>query len=1007
MSYRAFISYSHAVDGKLAPAVQSALHRLAKPWYKLRAVAVFRDKTSLAANPALWKAIEAALAQSDYFLLMASPESARSPWVNREVQWWLDHRSVDRLLIVVTGGELVWASHDRDFDWERTSALPPLLRGRFEDEPLYVDLRWARDENDLSLRHSRFRAVVLDVAAPLHQRPKDELDGEDVRQYRRTRQIAWAAGTSLAALTVIASGSAYVAIRQRQLADERRIRAELGEKAARVTNLLATRPLEGLVLATEAIGQNLEELPAEVLSPIQSALLDAVQTAREKNVFQGHPMTSNTVIPQGHVHSVQFSPDGTQILSLGVEKSVRLWDLSGPLGGRLGSSIGSVRSAAFSPDSQVIATGGSDGYVRFWDRQGHLRAELLAHPGAEVTSVVFSVDSSQLIASSSSGRVAVCHTNGQRLGGAFAAYEEHATCAAFAPDSLVVTGGSDGTVRLWNLRGEAVRDPIPVHPGPVFSVIPSPDGRCLLSTDRDGNARLHTPDGKPQGKPFRPDGAGTRPSFAFSPNSRIIESYWLHPALGARYTLFDLNGEQVHNPFRGYEDQVRKLAFGPDPDYALTIGDDGALRLWKNYPHQLRFDPSGRPFGSLPARAETVAFSPDGNLIAAGCADSSVQVWDRFGNLVAGPFRGHQDRIGAIAFSPDGRYIASGSSDATVRLWEIDDGLVRQIGQHAGAVFGVAFRPDGSAVASAGARHSQGIPTVQVWSTSGKHLAGVFHGTDEPRLAAFAPTGDRIVALSRRGVMIWTESDELEVEFQADNASITCFTLLAEPARVLTGDSSGRLQFWTLDGKPLSSPQTVFPEEISAVAASLDGRRLVAASRDRTVRVLDLEAGQLRERFRIEDIVANSVDLSQDGKLVAAGSADGAVRLWDDTGRLLNPAIKAHSDKVTTVRINPRGNLIASGSMDQTIRLWDRRGNPVGAPLRSPRGAVLSVAFSLDGNLLASGGSGGDINLWLTGWKEWLAIACERLRHHPVLKSPEAATALRICQSYAQEPARR
>jgi TIR domain len=264
MSYRAFISYSHAVDGKLAPAVQSALHRLAKPWYKLRAVAVFRDKTSLAANPALWKAIEAALAQSDYFLLMASPESARSPWVNREVQWWLDHRSVDRLLIVVTGGELVWANHDRDFDWERTSALPPLLRGRFEDEPLYVDLRWARDENDLSLRHSRFRAVVLDVAAPLHQRPKDELDGEDVRQYRRTRQIAWAAGTSLAALTVIASGSAYVAIRQRQLADERRIRAELGEKAARVTNLLATRPLEGLVLATEAIGQNLEELPAEV-----------------------------------------------------------------------------------------------------------------------------------------------------------------------------------------------------------------------------------------------------------------------------------------------------------------------------------------------------------------------------------------------------------------------------------------------------------------------------------------------------------------------------------------------------------------------------------------------------------------------------------------------------------------------------------------------------------------------------------------------------------------------
>jgi hypothetical protein len=79
----------------------------------------------------------------------------------------------------------------------------------------------------------------------------------------------------------------------------------------------------------------------------------------------------------------------------------------------------------------------------------------------------------------------------------------------------------------------------------------------------------------------------------------------------------------------------------------------------------------------------------------------------------------------------------------------------------------------------------------------------------------------------------------------------------------------------------------------------------------------------------------------------------------------------------------------------------------VGAPLRSPRGALYSVAFSPAGNRLASGGRGGGINLWVTGWKEWLAIACERLRYHPVLKSPEAATALRICESYAQQPARR
>ena len=90
MPYKAFISYSHAVDGKLAPSLQSALHRFAKPWYRLRALHVFRDRTSLSVNPALWPAIEKAMDDSDYFLLLSSPEASsaimtlpgfRSRWI--------------------------------------------------------------------------------------------------------------------------------------------------------------------------------------------------------------------------------------------------------------------------------------------------------------------------------------------------------------------------------------------------------------------------------------------------------------------------------------------------------------------------------------------------------------------------------------------------------------------------------------------------------------------------------------------------------------------------------------------------------------------------------------------------------------------------------------------------------------------------------------------------------------------------------------------------------------
>ena len=85
LRYDAFISYSHAVDGRLAPAIRSGLHRFAQPVFSLRALNVFRDQSSLSASPGLWPSIEDALSQSRHFIVLASPEAARSPWVRREV----------------------------------------------------------------------------------------------------------------------------------------------------------------------------------------------------------------------------------------------------------------------------------------------------------------------------------------------------------------------------------------------------------------------------------------------------------------------------------------------------------------------------------------------------------------------------------------------------------------------------------------------------------------------------------------------------------------------------------------------------------------------------------------------------------------------------------------------------------------------------------------------------------------------------------------------------------
>ena len=117
MPYNAFISYSHTADPRLPPAVQSALQRFARPWYRLRALHVFRDKTSLAATPELWGAIERALQGSAYFVLLASPQAAESQWVRKEIQFWLANKSAKTILIVVTDGSIAWDDSRADFDW--------------------------------------------------------------------------------------------------------------------------------------------------------------------------------------------------------------------------------------------------------------------------------------------------------------------------------------------------------------------------------------------------------------------------------------------------------------------------------------------------------------------------------------------------------------------------------------------------------------------------------------------------------------------------------------------------------------------------------------------------------------------------------------------------------------------------------------------------------------------------------------------------------------------------
>ena len=201
----------------IAAALQAVVQRLGKPWYKRRALRVFRDDTSLSATPQLWPAIEQALGQSRFLILLASPEAAASPGSARRSPIGSRIKSAETLLIALPDGTLVWNNAAGDFDWSQSTSLPPVLKGAFATEPKWVDL--AAYRGGATRRDRRFDERAANFAAAIHGRSKEDILSEELREQRKALLLAWSAAGLLCALAGVAGWQAQLAITQRDRAE--------------------------------------------------------------------------------------------------------------------------------------------------------------------------------------------------------------------------------------------------------------------------------------------------------------------------------------------------------------------------------------------------------------------------------------------------------------------------------------------------------------------------------------------------------------------------------------------------------------------------------------------------------------------------------------------------------------------------------------------------------------------------------------------------------------------
>ncbi|KAF9551115.1 WD40 repeat-like protein, partial [Agrocybe pediades] len=440
---------------------------------------------------------------------------------------------------------------------------------------------------------------------------------------------------------------------------------------------------------------------------------------------------------------------------------------------------------------------------------------------------------------------------------------------------------------------------------------------------------------------------------------------------------------------------------------SLTQQRNGPIGVWKT-----------------DGQVNTVVFSPDGSTFAVGCNYGVLHIRDvQSGEIVFSPLLEDTEFIMDVVFSPDNSKIAARSSMENIRIWDTQTANLiagplnmEGPGVEGPGVEALVFSQDSRKLALYSGS------TIVVWdASSGKVLSGPFETKKLGYYGSFAFTPDdsNILFVPRQGMVRILDAhtgSDLAEPFEATNKEVGTLSSTAispDTTMVAVGYEEGMIYIWDVHrGTTIHGPLAGHRIGVSALAFSHDGKKLISESHDLTIRIWDVDTGNLMAGPFEEHIhwhIISSLAVSCDGTKLISGSHDQSVRLWNvfsnenniappcqsvtspihtvawspDSTRIASGQDDGtvavwsaqngeaviepfhHSSCITSIAFSPDSSRISAGTGDETVVSWDlRTGEMVGEPFQGHSQDVTSVAYSPDGSMIASGSLDCTIIIW-------------------------------------------